>query len=187
MSPARLKLVMEGIFSSKMIYGMTVWGRVWHIPGDLDEESRTCPTMTKEDLRKLQVLQNKCLRLITNSDYKTPTSTLLQKTNSLSVHQRIAHLSLSQVYTIFQTKNPVYHYSRLFARTPTNIHPGTRSTNDYSPNRIDFNLSLARSSFFYQSSRLWAAIPDQIKSSRNKSIFKNKCKTWVKTNVFVKP
>ena len=40
MTPARLKLVMEGLFNSKMIYGMTVWGRVWNIPGDMDEEVR---------------------------------------------------------------------------------------------------------------------------------------------------
>ena len=56
-------LIMEGLFSSKLTYGMTVWGRVWIIPGDLDEG--TSPTMKKEDLWKLQVFQNKCLRLVT--------------------------------------------------------------------------------------------------------------------------
>ena len=172
MSPARLKLIMEGLFSSKMIYGMTVWGRVWNIPGDLDEGTRTSPTMTKEDLRKVQVLQNKCLRLVTNCDYKTPTSTLIKKTNSLSVHQRIAHLSLCQVYTIFQTRNPVYHYSRLFGKDSTDTHPNTRTTNDCSTKRIEFKLSMARSSLFYQSSRLWAALPNQVKSYRSKSVFK---------------
>ena len=100
LSPAKLKLVMEGLFSSKLIYGMTVWGRVWGIPGSLDEETRTSRTMTKEDLRKLQVLQNKCMRLVTNSEYRTPTEHLLLATGSLSVHQRIAHISLAQIHTI---------------------------------------------------------------------------------------
>ena len=182
LSTPRLKLVMEGMFSSKLIFGITVWGRVWDIPGSMDEESRTCPTMTKEDIRKLQVLHNKCLRLISNSDYQTPTATLLQRTGQLSVHQRIAHLSLSQVYSIYKTKNPIYHHKQLFGR-----QPGNRDTSDYTPNRIEFNLSLARSSFFYQSSRLWAAIPDQIKTSTNRTTFKSKSKTWVKNNISVKP
>ena len=182
MSPARLKLLMEGIFSSKLTYGMTVWGRVWQIPGNTDDEIRS-PSLTKEDIRKLQVLQNKCLRIVSNSDYSTPTKTLLQKTRCLSVHQQIAQLSLSQVYNISKTRSPAYHYQRLF--TPSNNpHPGARS---FGANRIDFKLSLARSHFFYQSSRLWAAIPESIKSSRNKTIFKKRCKAWVQSNVLVKP
>ena len=65
---------------------MTVWGRIWNIPGSLDEELRSSSSLTKEDLRKLQVLQNKCLRLVTNSDYKTPTKVLLQKTKCAPAH-----------------------------------------------------------------------------------------------------
>ena len=182
--PHRLKMVMEGMFSSKMRYGMTVWGRVWQIPGSLDEDqaTRNSASMTKEDARRLQVLQNKCLRLLTNSDYKTPTKELLEKTNTLSVHQEIAHLSLSQVYNIHKTKLPAYHYRRLFEsrENETRIRPGH-------VNRIEFDRSLARANFFYQSSRLWTALPDQVKSSENKHSFKKKCKTWIKNNILVKP
>ena len=67
---------------------------------DEDLNTRTSPSITKEDVRKLQVLQNKCLRMVTNSDYKTPTSELTVKANCLSVHQQMAHLSLSQVFSI---------------------------------------------------------------------------------------
>ena len=173
MPPARLKMVMEGMFNSKLQYGMTVWGRVWNIPGSLDEDAavRKCPSLTKEDVRKLQVLQNKCLRLITHSDYKTPTRVLLEKTNALSVHQQIAHLSLSQVYNIQKTKLPAYHFNRLFVN----------------PNRIEFKKSIARANFFYQSSRLWSALPDNVKAAYNKSTFKKQCKSWVQCNILIKP
>ena len=185
LSPSRLKKIMDGMFGSKLVYGMTVWGRVWNIPGNL-EEVRS-PSLTKEDLRKLQVLQNKCLRLVTDSDYKTPTASLLQKTNSISVHQQTAHLMLSQVYNIFTTRAPSYHYSRLFLGNHSDNTLKTRTNNDFSINRIHFKLSLGRSNFFYQASRLWASLPDHIKSSRNKFIFKKKSKNWVKHNVSVKP
>ena len=104
-------------------------GRVWQIPGNLADEVRS-PSLTKEDLRKLQVLQNKCLRLVTNCDYKTPTTTLLEKTKSLSVHQHIAQLSLSQVFNIYQTKAQVYHYNRLFRKPnmTSTLRPGTTLT-----------------------------------------------------------
>ena len=178
---------MEGLFSSKMIYGMTVWGRVWGIPGNPDEESRASPTLTKEDLRRLQVLQNKCLRLITNSDRSTPTAHLLNNTGSLSVHQRIAHLSLAQVHTVFHDKKPDYHYKRLFGNSESNVLTGTRASTQASTKRIDFRLSLARSSFFYQSSRLWSALPDALKLEKNKASFKKKCKAWVNTMIAIKP
>jgi hypothetical protein len=186
MSPARLKMLMDGMFLSKLMYGMTVWGRLWQIPGNTDEEVRS-PSLTKEDLRKLQVLQNKCMRIVTNSEYRTPTTTLLQKTNSLSVHQLIAQLSLSQVFNIYQARAPVYHYNRLFTRPNSDFNVETRTNTDLSINRIDFKLSLGRSHFFYQASRLWSSLPIHIKSSRNKSTFKKKCKIWVKANVIVKP
>ena len=143
---------MEGIFNSKMVYGITVWGRVWQIPGSLDVDlnNRTSPSITKEDVRKLQVLQNKCLRMITNSDYKTPTSVLLSKTNSLSVHQKMAHLTLSQVFSIYKNKLPAYHHARLFGNPHSDL--GTRSTHNYSANRVEFRLSLATSNFWSEQS-----------------------------------
>ena len=177
--PARLRIIFEGVFSSKLMYGMTVWGRIWGIPGsmDVDQNTRQSPTVTKEDVRKLQVLQNKCMRIMTDSDYQTPTRTLLAKTNLLSVHQQMAHLSLCQVFNIQKTKLPSYHYSRLFTDEETGIRT----------NRIEYQSSLARSHFFYQSSRLWDALPDVIVSSDTKQNFKKMCKKWVKSNIMEKP
>ena len=175
---------MSGLFQSKLIYGITVWGNVWNIPGNLDVENRLSPSLTKEDLRRLQVLQNKCLRMMTNSDYKTPTQTLLQRTNMLSVHQLTAMLRLSQVYSIHQTGLPSYHYKRLFDYEE---QPNTRFSSCLPAKRTDFGLSLARGSFFYQAPRLWRALPHQVKNSRNKLEFKRKCRRWIKENIPVKP
>ena len=120
-----------------------------------------------------------------NPNYRTPTTTLLQKTKKISVHQQIAYQTLSQVYSVFETKLPVYHYRRLFEKVDCNTD--TRSNNHHGINRIEFKLSLCRSNFFYQASRLWASLPTYIKSVNNRSMFKMKCKSWVKENISVKP
>ena len=46
---------------SKLAYSITVWCR---IPVSLDEDAatRTSPSITKEDVLKIQVLQHKCIR-----------------------------------------------------------------------------------------------------------------------------
>ena len=84
------------------------------IPGSLDEDAvtRTSSGITKEDVRKMQVL----LRILTNSDYKTPTSVLIQKTKLLSVHQQMAQLSLSQVYNIYKTKLPADQHQQIICK-----------------------------------------------------------------------
>ena len=64
--------------------------------------------------------------------------------------------------------------------------PDTRSARQ-GINRIEFRLSLARASFFYQASRLWSALPDEIRSTENKAMFKKKSKAWVKKHIVIKP
>ena len=54
----------------------------------MDETKRKFSALTKEDARKLQVLQNKVLRLKSgNFDLNVPTSVLLEATGDLSVQQ----------------------------------------------------------------------------------------------------
>ena len=156
------------------MYGMTVWGRIWGIPGSMDVDQNTRQSPTKEDVCKLQVLQNKCMRIMTDSDYQTPIRTLLSKTSLLSVHQQMA---TSAYANIQKTKLPSYHYTRLFMHEETGIRP----------NRIEYQSSLTRFHFFYQSSRLWDALPDSIASSDTKQNFKKMCKRWIKANIMEKP
>ena len=97
----------------------------------------------------------------------------------------MAQLTLSQVYNIQMMKLPGYKYNRLFARGQNDVVPETRTLNNFTANRVEFKLSLARTHFFYQASRLWTALPDQNKSSRNKATIKKRSKTWVKTVIMI--
>ena len=73
----------------------------------MDNTTRT--SITKADMRRLQVLQNKTMRLETNVDYRTPTAELLLKTGKLSVHQMVAYTTAVQVYNISRHQEPRYH------------------------------------------------------------------------------
>ena len=93
----------------RLIYCITVWGSIWTKNAQYNSSS-----ITEEAMRKLQVCQNKCLRLITGHDYNTSTKTLLKDSKQLSVHQLVAYHSVCQVYSIYRSKLPTYHYNRLF-------------------------------------------------------------------------
>ena len=63
---------------------------------------------------------------------------------------------------------------------------GNRSlTNDST--RVDFDVSLGRSSFFYRGSRIWSALPLHIRMAPNLQSFKSKCKRWIMANITIRP
>ena len=164
--------IISGMFTSKLMYCSSVWGGVWSIPGAMDMDSTTTRTsISKDDVRKLQVLQNKTMRLETNLDFGTPTKELLARTGKLSVHQMIAYSTAVQMYNIKRTEEPKYHHDRLFSGA----------------NRVEFKLSLARASFFYQGARIWAALPGTMKTAPKVGNFKKQCKQWIKSNIHLKP
>ena len=125
-------------------------------------------------MRKLQVCQNKVLRLLTGKDYETFTSELLELCNQLSVHQLVAYHSACQIYKVSKSKLPAYHYKRLFKEDNSEID-------------VDFRLAIGKSNFFYQSSKIWTNLPLEMKQAVNIEAFKKQCKQWVKFNIAVKP
>ena len=177
----KFKQLVSGIFTSKLMYGAMAWGGVWDIPGVMgDSVNKT--SVTKQDVRKLQILQNKVMRLESKCDIYTPTVSLLDKTKSLSVHQMFAMYTLTQTYKVMNTQQPKYHYTRLVRETQ--VGPETRSERD---RLVEFDLSVSKGSYFYQSSQLWAALPSRIKHANKVNIFKKQCKNWTRENILVKP
>ena len=118
--------MVSGIFISKHLYCVTVWGGIWDLP-DQQIQNRRNTSISKHAVRQLQVMQNKIMRLMSGMDFNTPTKDLCYHTNQLSVHQLMAYHICCQVYKIKDTKLPVYHYSRLFNNTDNqNIGLGNR-------------------------------------------------------------
>ena len=140
-----LKTIINGMFTSKLIYGITVYGGVWGLQGIMNEEQIHSKSITKEDMRKLQVLQNSTLRILLRKPRETPVTTLLRDANQMSVHQLVAYHTACQTFKIYRNQRPAYHFNRLFGSE--NIQRTRAETN--LETRVEFGLSLARSSFFY--------------------------------------
>ena len=173
-------MVANGLFSGKLIYGITAWGTVWDLPGVLDMEKRCSPSLTLEDNRKLQVLQNRVMRLATGLPWDSHVTTLLEKSGQLSVQQLTAYHSILQVYKTKVSKQPGYLYSKLFPNAVANTTTRGQTTGNV---RIENNLSLARSSFFYRASKLWNSLPPDMKQQKSLALFKSNIKSWIRANV----
>ena len=67
---------MHGIFLSKLSYCIQLYGNIWGLKTLEDSETRQ-NSFTKANLKTLQVIQNKVLRLMTGRRYDTPVLQLL--------------------------------------------------------------------------------------------------------------
>ena len=160
-----------------------MYGGVWGLPGILNDDPVNSTSITKEDMRKLQVLQNVALRLFLRKPRDTPVTVLLSEAKQLSVHQLVAFHTAAQTYKIYTNKEPTYHYSRLFSNNPNDV---ARSATNLEC-RIDVRLSLGRNTFFYQAAHIWNWLPHRMKTSVNIDTFKRMLKPWVMRNISVKP
>ena len=182
---AKFRQAVAAIFTSKLIYCISVWTGIWDIPGQVGDGNKV--SIGKQDMRRLQVMQNKTLRLLTRADRSTPTSTLTNLARCLSVHQLGAYHTANQVFQVHQSRMPVYHQARLFQNNHSLEDQVTLRSQNNLQSRVNFNLSTCRSSFFYQGAKLWSALPMGIKTSRNSEQFKSRCKKWIARNIKVKP
>lgn len=84
MNNKTFNMISNGIFTSLLIYGLPVFGNVWINNASDIKRSKA---FTKEDSRRLQVLQNKILRLKIHANRYMSTKDLISKSGELSVNQ----------------------------------------------------------------------------------------------------
>jgi hypothetical protein len=185
MTRSQFSSACDGLFTSCLLYCLPLFVNVWGLP-DMDDVNRRSVSFTKEDCRKLQVLQNKTLRLKTgNYTMNAPTDDLLDATNDLSVHQLGAYHTLVTVFRIVTTGEPKYLADKLVLRTPEegtifpNKHVHTIQTNR--------TLTVARSGFLYRGAKLWNCLPLECRLERKSEVFKVEVKRWVREQISRKP
>ena len=180
----KFKLFCNGLFHSKLVYCLQVFSHVWNIPS-MDLENRRFPAFTRGDNRKLQVLQNKVMRLKTKLPPRTPTETLLKVTGDLSVQQLTAFSTLVTAQKAIAAQQPLYLAQKLNLKTSDDDQQ-LPSRQAYTL-KIQSNHSLSRGGFFCRSAALFNLLPADLRSPMNPSTFKSKTKRWVQKNIAAKP
>ena len=175
----------EGLFTSKLLYCIPLYFNVWGIQ-DQDDSNRRSRASTKEDCRKLQILQNKILRMKTRiHDYRTPTNELLDTSGDLSVHQLAAFHTTMTVFKVVRSGKPLYLAKKMILRKP-GAH-GVFPQRQINTIQIDCGLSISRSGFLYRGAKLWNQLPENLRSETKPGIFRSKLKDWIKMQVLRKP
>ena len=175
----------DGIFTSKLLYCAQLYMNVWGLK-TLDLTPRRFSAFTKEDCRKLQVLQNKVLRLKTGlRERKTPTDTLLDTSGDLSVHQLGAFQTVLSAFKAIRYGKPKHLATKLNLRKPKDSEAfPLRKLNSID---VTCSLTVSRSGFVYRAAQLWNSLPGDLRSEIELKKFKPAAKKWIKQSVSRKP
>jgi hypothetical protein len=182
--PSQFSSILNGIFTSKMTYGIQVFGNVWGMRS-LDDEIRRFHGYTKEDNRRLQVIQNRALRLQTGLGWEASTRHLVSEGKALSVQQLTAYHTLMTVFKAVRLKKPSYLAEKFKLRQPneSDVFPH-RQTNCI---KVKANLTISRGGIVYRGAKLWNLMDPDLRNEPKLKTFKPKVKKWIIANVPVKP
>ena len=132
--------------------------------------------ITKQNLDKLQRLQNRCARLIFQKSKWSHATPLLNQLHWLPVHERIQYRILVQTFQTISSTLPQYissllqpqrtSYSLRSASAPTFVVPRSHK-------QAGFN------SFQSLAPRLWNRLPSSLRNSKTLTSFKSNLKTYL--------
>ena len=182
MERKNLSFFASGMFYSKLIYCLPVYGNVFGLDEYREDVSRY-QSFTKKDNQKLQVLQNNLNRLLLGAKRDTSTEVLLGGTNSLSIQQMIAYHTMLLAHKVVTTGKPSYLKERLQVKTgPMNLRG--KQGNITLQNK---KLSISREGFAYRGAALLNKLDDDLRNEINVKTFKVGLRRWVLSNIAVKP
>jgi hypothetical protein len=184
-SRKKLKMIAQGLFYSKLSYCLPLFLNTWGLDNYRDVATRTS-SCSKEDVRKIQVLQNQVARMVVDKRelqgrQNMPTVELLNLSGDLSVHQLGALRTLNLTKKIMLTQKPSYLAERFMIPQDR----GTRAGEVL--HRENLKLGLAREGFVYRGIKLFNLLPDDLKQETKMSSFKKIAKSWIKQNISVRP
>ena len=150
----RLKIA-DGVFNSVLVYCLPLFGGT-----------------EAQNIKTLQVLQNKAAQVVCQLPLRTNRKTLFDRVGWLTVGQLVVYHTLLTVFRIRNTKEPEYL-----------AHVMCRDSRGGRVRLPNFNLQIAQRSFTYRGAQYWNMLPEVIRSSSKQSQFKNLSKQWVLKNI----
>lgn len=122
----------------------------------------------QEDIQRLQIQQNKAMRIILNCDKYTPIKSMLQSLNWLPIVQSIKKANITLIYKIEHNKMPTYLKNFLDKRSNFHDH-NIRSRQNFHIQPV--KTTALQKSLFFEGVRLFNALPESIRSAQSISDF----------------
>lgn len=132
---------------------------------------------TRQQFKRMQVLQNKVMRLILRCDRLTPRQNMLDCLQWMSVRQRVEYNTLVFVFRVTRGMTPQYLTNTvIYGR---DIHRyDTRRAGDL--RLMNCKKACTQNSLFYKGYSLYNQLPEAVKRSNNLREFKRLCKERVR-------
>ena len=142
--PTKSRLLLaNGLFISKLLYLLPMWGG-----------------LPLRDTKSIQIIMNKCARMILGVSRKTRTRTLMIDCKWLYFKELVHFHSLIQMYKI------------VYMGTPANIRRTITVDNEMKISTSEGRLKITKNSFRWRTVRAWNLLPSHLTNSRNLSSFK---------------
>ena len=164
---AVLKIV-DGLFTSKLRYGLQLYGKV-----RTKESDPEC-----NDFKAIQLIQNKLLRSLNGSKIKDmiPTSSLLSKYSMLSVNQLNAQIKLVEIWKALNVDD---YPLTVVKQTKDNSRVNTRADTKEKPIEIGKSV-LVQKTCISDAIHVWNNAPEKIINSITLSQAKTEIKKFVR-------
>ena len=164
-----LKKVADSIFTSKIRYGLQLLGKIrWS-----DQDS------TRADLKAIQLIQNKLVRLLNGKTLldKVNTKTLLKNVNMLSVNQLNAQIKISEVWKATNDSSFPLKIKCVSHETTPCV---TRAVSNGL--LVEFGKTdILQSTFLSDASKAWNKCPSSVTSCKTLWSAKKAIRTFVET------
>lgn len=132
---------------------------------------------TRQQLKRMQVLQSKVMRLILKCDRLTPRQNMLDCLQWMSVRQRIEYNTLIFVFRVTKGMAPKYLTGTVVYGRDIHQHD-TRGADNL---RLQMcRKACTQNSLFYKGYSMYNQLPEAAKNTRNINEFKNLCKNFVR-------
>ena len=152
-----LKILYQGLVEPHFRYYCSVW--------------ETCGVISRYTLEKLQ---NRVIRIVTDSPYDAPAKPLLRQLRLPSIAEMIRQESASMVYKAINGKAPTY-LSSLFNSICALTNRMLRNSNlNLRPPRM--KTKFGQNNFAYRGAKIWSSLPNDCRKSNTFPTFKRKLK-----------
>ena len=157
-----LLIILNSLVFSKLFYCSSVWSGT-----------------TKQNIHKLQLIQNFAARILTNNRKFDHISPVLRDLGWLSVTDMLTYRNQVMMFKCLNGLVPPYLNNKLVKRSE--IHSRvTRQADDI--NLVKCRTSIAQRSFFYHAAKTWNSLPHSVKNVTSLPTFKKSIKKYLKSS-----